>query len=153
MEYIATHETYLYGQEKLPMLLISLTLFLAFTRWKMNYRKWINITASATFGVYLIHDNKIVRSFFVDELIQKLQVSGFYYDHSLFYWSSCYSLYYMYNDWFSKKESIEKRYMRIIDKYSVSWLKIFREIYNFLKGKFLVKRKAVEVKEKWNTII
>ena len=81
MEYIATHETYLYGQEKLPMLLISLTLFLAFTRWKTNYRKWINITASATFVVYLIHDNKIVRSFFVDELIQKLQVSGFYYDH------------------------------------------------------------------------
>ena len=47
-----------------------------------------------------------------------------------------------------RKNQFEKRYMRIIDKYSVSWLKIFREIYNFLKGKFLVKRKAVEDERK-----
>lgn len=47
-----------------------------------------------------------------------------------------------------RKNLFEKSYMRIIDKYSVSWLKIFREIYNFLKEKFLVKRKDVKVKEK-----
>ena len=34
-----------------------------------------------------------------------------------------------------RKNLFEKSYMRIIDKYSVSWLKIFREIYNFFERK------------------
>ena len=34
-----------------------------------------------------------------------------------------------------RKNQFEKRYMRIIDKNSVSWLKIFREIYNFFERK------------------
>ena len=29
----------------------------------MGYHKWINVIASATFGVYLIHDNNLVRPF------------------------------------------------------------------------------------------
>lgn len=131
----ATHETYLYGQEKLPILLVSLTLFLAFTRWKMNYHKWINITASATFGVYLIHDNKIVRSFLWMSLFKnyRYQDSIMIIPYSIGVVAIVYIICTMVD--LVRKNLFEKSYMRIIDKYSVSWLKIFREIYNFFERK------------------
>jgi hypothetical protein len=34
---------------------------MCFATLKMNYHKGINMIASATFGVYLIHDNNIIR--------------------------------------------------------------------------------------------
>ena len=40
---------------------MSLSLFMCFVTLKMNYRKSINALASATFGVYLIHENNIIR--------------------------------------------------------------------------------------------
>lgn len=57
----ASNSTYFYGQEKFSVLLISLSLFMAFATMKMNYYKWINVIASATFGVYLIHDSGIIK--------------------------------------------------------------------------------------------
>jgi len=59
--FFTRYTTYFYGQEKLTILLTSLCLFMFFSTLKMNYHKWINTMASATFGVYLIHDNKIIR--------------------------------------------------------------------------------------------
>ena len=55
------YTTYFYGQEKLTTLSISLCLFMCFATLKMHYHKWINTMASAVFGVYLIHDNNIIR--------------------------------------------------------------------------------------------
>lgn len=55
--------TYLYDMQKLPMLLIALTLFLAFKYLKPHYSRSINLIASAMFGVYLIHDHRLVREF------------------------------------------------------------------------------------------
>ena len=69
----SSHITYFYGQEKVSVLLISLTLFMAFATLKMNYHKWINIIASATFGVYLIHDSNIVRPFLWNEVFKNAQ--------------------------------------------------------------------------------
>ncbi len=60
-DFFAQHITYFYGQEKLTILSISLCLFMCFSTLKMNYHKWINTIASATFGVYLIHDNNVIR--------------------------------------------------------------------------------------------
>lgn len=53
--------TYFYGQEKLTILFTAVCLFMVFITVKMNDHKWINLAASATFGVYLIHDNEITR--------------------------------------------------------------------------------------------
>ena len=61
--FFSSHVTYFYGQEKINILLVSLTLFLAFTKLKLKYSKFINIVASATFGVYLIHDNFLMRQY------------------------------------------------------------------------------------------
>jgi len=60
---IASSATYFYDQEKLPILLTSLSLFMAFATLRMPYHKWINGIASTTFGVFLLHDNEVVRTF------------------------------------------------------------------------------------------
>lgn len=67
------HATYFYGMQRIPALLISLTLFMAFATLKMNYHKWINVLASATFGVYLIHDSNLMRKFLWIDVFQNFR--------------------------------------------------------------------------------
>ena len=69
----ATHATYFYGQEKITTLLVALCLFMVFATQEIKYHKWINIVASATFGVYLIHDNEIIRHFLWLDLFKNSQ--------------------------------------------------------------------------------
>lgn len=59
----STHSTYFFGMQKLPILMISVFIFLIFLRVNIGSIKLINIISSATFGVYLIHDNEYVREF------------------------------------------------------------------------------------------
>lgn len=63
VEFIGKYSTYFYGMQKLPILLISIFLFLGFKNTKMKYNKTINLISSATFGVYLIHENNLIRLF------------------------------------------------------------------------------------------
>lgn len=60
---IALKFDYFYEKNSILTFLSSLCLFVAFTKLKMKPKRWINIIASATFGVYLIHDHPFVRSF------------------------------------------------------------------------------------------
>lgn len=78
-KFFESNSTYLYGQEKITTLLISLCLFMMFVNLKLNYHRWINKVASATFGVYLIHDNKIIRQCLWVDLFKNAQ-----YQDSLF---------------------------------------------------------------------
>ena len=55
--------SYFYGMASLPTLAISISIFVAFANMNIKYSKWINLVSSATFGVYLIHDNSFVRPF------------------------------------------------------------------------------------------
>lgn len=41
-------------------LLFGLGLFMFFLKVKIDYHPWINIAASTTLGIYLLHDNKLV---------------------------------------------------------------------------------------------
>ena len=52
-----------YCTQSILTFLSSLFFFMMFMNLKIGYHKWINLIASATFGVYLIHDNPIVRPF------------------------------------------------------------------------------------------
>lgn len=54
---------YFYGRQSLPPLAIALCMFVAFANMNIKDSEWINVVSSATFGVYLIHDNNIVRPF------------------------------------------------------------------------------------------
>lgn len=61
--FFGEHATYFYQMSKLPILLISITLFIGFLGLNIRYSRFINTIASATFGIYLIHDNVFVRPF------------------------------------------------------------------------------------------
>lgn len=50
-----------FKQHKLNTLLISISIFMLFKKIKIKNNKLINQIASATFGVYLIHDNSSIR--------------------------------------------------------------------------------------------
>ena len=129
----ASHATYFYGQNKLPILLVSLTLFMAFSTLKMRYHKWINIIASATFGVYLIHDNDFVRPFLWLNVFKNAQ----YQDSLMLIPYSIGVVIVVYAvctliDLF-RQQIIEKPYMKIVNLYSDSWLKPFERICEFFK--------------------
>lgn len=55
---------YLFGMQTLPVLLISVCLFMTFEKTSIKSNKLINVLASATFGVYLIHENHYLRNIF-----------------------------------------------------------------------------------------
>lgn len=60
--FFLSHATYLYELQTLPILIIALMLFIGFANAKIGYVSSINVVASASFGVYLLHDNGLMRS-------------------------------------------------------------------------------------------
>ncbi len=68
--FAATHALAFYGIQSVLTLLSALSIFMVFKSINLGYHKWINIIASATFGVYLIHDNRIIRKFLWEELFK-----------------------------------------------------------------------------------
>ena len=60
------HATYLFGLQKIPTMIISILIFVGFINLKIKNNKFINIIASTTFGIYLIHDNRNLRNYLWD---------------------------------------------------------------------------------------
>nr|WP_288744250.1 acyltransferase [uncultured Mediterraneibacter sp.] len=58
---LAVHAIDFFGMERFPILLMAFFLFMTFAKLKIKFNKWINVIASATFGVYLIHDSSYIR--------------------------------------------------------------------------------------------
>lgn len=52
------------------VLIISFELFMGFLRMKEFTNKFVNVVASAAFGVYLIHDNKFMRGYLWDTVFK-----------------------------------------------------------------------------------
>lgn len=120
--------TYFYGMEKISVLLISLTLFMAFATLKMDYHKWINILATAAFGVYLIHDSNIIRPYLWLNLFQNYQ----YQDSLLLIPYSIIVVLLVYVVCTAidliRKKVFEKPYVHIVNKYADKVLKPFEKI-------------------------
>lgn len=57
----ASHAKYFLERHRIPMVLLSICLFIGFTKINIGKQKIINLLSSATFGVYLIHDDPITR--------------------------------------------------------------------------------------------
>lgn len=70
INFFSEHATYFFEMQKLPILITSVLLFLGFSRIDIGSNRVINIVASATFGVYLIHDNNYVRVFLWENLFK-----------------------------------------------------------------------------------
>ncbi|WP_080703498.1 acyltransferase [Streptococcus equinus] len=79
ISFLSEHATHFFGMQKLPILIISVLLFLGFSKIDMGSNKLINIIASATFGVYLIHDNNYVRPFLWEKLFKNALFSNSHY--------------------------------------------------------------------------
>lgn len=70
---LGNNALHFYRQESVLMLLSSVALFMVFQTMRMKYFGWINVIASATFGVYLIHDSNILRPVLWLELFKNAQ--------------------------------------------------------------------------------
>ena len=131
--------TSFYGQEKLTVLLISLSLFMCFATLRMSYSKIINTLASATFGVYLIHDSNILRSFLWIDLFEnaKYQESLFLIPYSIIVVTIVYIVCTLID--LLRINLIEKPCMKIIDGYSGMVVARFENLAtsfkNFIFGK------------------
>ena len=60
-------------------LLLGIGLFIIFLKAKITYHPWINTIASTTFGIYLLHDNKLFLHYMWDNIFGTYQ----YYDSAL----------------------------------------------------------------------
>ena len=92
--YFAQRATYLFGMMKPFTILAAVYFLIGFKHLNINYNKFINILASATFGVYLIHDHAAVRRFLWHNLFHNASFQ----DNSLFTWSRITRVYLVYVD-------------------------------------------------------
>ena len=67
--------TNLYEMQQFFILFISVCMFLGFKGLNIKYSKAINVVSTATFGIFLIHDNEYVRPFFWGELFKNATYS------------------------------------------------------------------------------
>lgn len=76
--------TYFTGQKSFPLLISSMGIFLGFKNLNIKNTKTINIISSTTLGIYLIHDNFLVREFL---WLKFFKVSEHFYDKYLLIYS------------------------------------------------------------------
>ena len=63
VSFFGKHATFFYDMHRLPILIAALLVFVGFAKLDLRCHKSINLIASTTFGVYLIHDDSYIRSF------------------------------------------------------------------------------------------
>ena len=68
-----SHSRFFSDLNKLPVFMLSLELFFVFSNMKPRYYKLINLIASTTFGVYLIHDNLFMRPYIWQNIFNNAQ--------------------------------------------------------------------------------
>ena len=76
ISFFGKHATYFYDLQSLPIILISIFTFIGFLEMNIKKNKIINTIASATFGVYLIHDNNYIRKFLWETLFKNATFSN-----------------------------------------------------------------------------
>ena len=124
----STHAIDFFEIERLPILLMAITLFMGFVTLKMNYHKWINMIASATFGVYLIHDSSYIRYYLWTNIfkINQYQDSTFLILYSILVVFILYVSCTMID--LIRKNLVEKPYMLFVNHYTYYFLKSFKII-------------------------
>ena len=124
----STHAIDFFEIERLPILLMAITLFMGFVTLKMNYHKWINMIASATFGVYLIHDSSYIRYYLWTNIfkINQYQDSTFLILYSILVVFILYVSCTMID--LIRKKLVEKPYMLFVNHYTYYFLRSFKII-------------------------
>ena len=131
-EVYAHHAIMLFKPYNLFVLLIALTLFMTFFTLKIRYRKWINIMASATFGVYLIHENSYIRPYLWIELFQ----NNHYQDTILIPYSiAVVAIIYIVCTLIDliRQHVFERPYIMLVNRYTDICLGVIRNVNNCVK--------------------
>lgn len=124
------YSTYLYSQNKLSIFLMSVTLFMVFVHTNIKTNKLINLISSTTFGIYLIHDSNFIRPFLWETLFKNatLQYSYWLIPYSigvcLLVFMTCFIIDLI------RIKTINKVYLRFLDKYIDTLTKPFRVIFS-----------------------
>ena len=113
-----------------------LSLFMVFEKCNIGYIKWINIIASATFGVYLIHDSNIIRPLLWQELFKNAQYqdSMLLIPYSIIVVAIVYLICTLID--LLRQQIIEKPFMKLINHYSKTEIKSKEKVFNIIKNFF-----------------
>ncbi|WBB07059.1 acyltransferase [Streptococcus alactolyticus] len=129
----SNHATYFFGMQMLPILLVSIFIFIGFSKINIGYVKWINVISSATFGVYLIHDN---RPYIRDLLWKTLFNNTFYSDSNMLILYSIGVTLLVYITCtimeLGRIYLLEKNYMTLVNRFSNKLENILRFCQNFI---------------------
>lgn len=133
-----------YGTQSVLTFLSALSLFMCFETINMGNHKWINTIASATFGVYLIHDNDFVRPFLWQTLFKNAQ----YQDSLLLIPYSIFVVAIVYVSCtlidLIRKNTAERLWLKAVDRYADAWLRPFEKIVDYFKGIVFGKEEKTE---------
>lgn len=121
-----------FSAQNSPLVLItSIELLIAFLKIKPKSNRIINLLASAAFGIYLIHDNNIVRHYL---WIKVLRNPEFYFSkylilHAIFSIAVVYCVCTLID--ILRQYTIERIFLKIVDKYLKS---IEDKVYNLIEN-------------------
>lgn len=132
--FASSHSLYFYNQNSIFTFLSALALFMYFEKTNIGYHKWINVIASATFGVYLIHDSKIIRPLLWLDVFKNAQYqeSIMLIPYSIIVVLVVYAACTIID--LVRQRLFEKPFIIMVDKYSQSWLKPFEKICDVCKA-------------------
>ena len=127
------HLLFFYWQQTLFTFLSALSLFMVFEKMNMGHRKWINIVASASFGVYLIHDSEMIRPLLWLDVFKNAQYQNtvMLIPYSVIAVSVVYIVCTLID--LLRQQVFEKPYMKIVNRYADTWLKPFESVCEFFK--------------------
>ena len=127
-----------YEQQSVLTVISAISLFMGFEKMHIKQSKWINVIASAAFGVYLIHENFIMRPFLWLTVCKNNQKQGslmlipYSVTVAILIYVSCTIIDLL------RQRLIEKSYMKLVDKYTkninTSLRKTGRRFCNLLFG-------------------
>lgn len=130
---------FFYEPQSILTFLSALSLFMVFEKMDMGHVKGINMVASATFGVYLIHENETIRSLLWFGLFKNAQYqdSVLLIPYSILVTVIVYAACTLID--LLRQRSVEKPFMVLVDRYSEKVLKPFEKILDFIKDRIFGK--------------
>lgn len=137
--FAAEHSLFFYNKQSVLTFLSALSLFMVFYRCNIGYIKWINVIASATFGVYLIHDSDLIRYWLWQECFKNAQYqeSVFLIPYSIIVAVIVYIVCTLID--LLRQKIIEKPFMILVNSFSDKIIRPFERMLNSIKTLFFGK--------------
>ena len=131
--FVANYSLFFYSPQSVLTFLSALSLFMVFEKCNIGYIKWINVVASATFGVYLIHDSDFTRYLLWHDVFKNAQYqdSMFLIPYSIIVVAIVYVICTLID--LLRQLIIEKPFMILVNCYSEKMVRTFKTVLNVVK--------------------